>query len=161
MITPPNATISYGFTLYTHFSIKSIPFSKNFEIFLTRRLRQGGCVRWKIPCVKHYFRNRREGDCGKYDHRKSGEKVASSENELCKPNRLSTPLHPCGQLLWKSLWIMWKTRSFQQVSSGFACGKPWRRGLHNTGNKRWPPHYVIVVTLSKNRKIQQKSSVHL
>ena len=30
----------------------------------------------------------------------------------------------CGQLLWKTLWIMWKSYAFQQVFSGFPSRHP-------------------------------------
>jgi hypothetical protein len=56
-------------------------------------------------------------------------------------------LHACGQLLWKNLWKMWKTMSFQQVCKGFACGEP----LHSLVHKPVGYRNVMGLCIRRNR----------
>ena len=52
--------------------------------------------------------------------------VASCLALLCKrmmyKGTFSTGVGSCGQLLWRSVWRMWKTMSFQQLLGAVSCG---------------------------------------
>ena len=52
--------------------------------------------------------------------------VASCLSLLCKRivngGNFSTWVDSCGQLLWRSMWRMWKTMSFQQLLALLPCG---------------------------------------
>jgi len=63
--------------------------------------------------------------CGKnYEMRKSRVFVFQCRNFLCKP-LMHTCFYPgCGKPLWKNLWRMWKSASFQQVFRTFGTTPP-------------------------------------
>ena len=102
--------------LYRTFPKKSTPFSKNFpellrDLFSARR------------AVKGEFSTRPP------EHEKLHERgyyVASGLTLLCKRmmynSAFSTGVGSCGQLLWRSVWRMWKTMSFQQLLALLPCG---------------------------------------
>ena len=69
--------------------------------------------------------------CGNYyDPRKSGKCVEGCHLLLCQSHILSTAAEGCGKPLWKNLWRMWKTPSYQQVFCLFPMTPP---AVENTG----------------------------
>ena len=75
----------------------------------------------------------------------------------------STGFPPCGKLLWKNLWRMWKTASYQQV---FCCFKisltpveKLHAGLHNTVFLRISPRRYPRIH-SPRRKQNYRKSLH-
>ena len=69
-------------------------------------------------------------------------------------NRIFHTLLPCGKLLWKNLWRMWKTIGFQQVfrflPSGGRVWKSLHIGLHNIG-------YKAVTAMLRHRRAEDLS----
>ena len=72
----------------------------------------------KIP-VKYYFFPPVLWLWRNVDGRKTGKKVGICRNQLCKPKCIRFAHSPCGKALWKKLWRMWKSMSFQQLFSLF------------------------------------------
>ena len=87
--------------------------------------------------------------CGNnYDGRKNWKYVPSCRNDLCKLPFFFRRPGPCGKPLWKKMWRMWKSMSFQQIFApsekppGYVDNSPVR--LHpyasrsrKTGLRQW------------------------
>ena len=70
-----------------------------------------------------------------YDGVKSGKTFPGSLRFYVNSMTFSTAAPACGKLLWKTLWIMWKTMSYQQIFPLFASSNSGEKsaleGFHN------------------------------
>ena len=102
--------------LYRTFPKKSTPFSKKFPELHRDLFPRRGSVKWGFST--RLRRHEKLHERGYY--------VASRLSLLCKRimngGNFSTWVDSCGQLLWRSMWRMWKTMCFPQLLACITCG---------------------------------------
>ena len=102
--------------LYRTFPKKSTPFSKIFPEVHRDHFSADGAVKWKFSTNPRSTKNCTKG----------GDSVAFRLSLLCKRimngGNFSTWVESCGQLLWRSMWRMWKTPCFPQLLAPIPCG---------------------------------------
>ena len=128
--------------LYRTFPKKSTPFSKKFPEFPGVSFQRAGAVKGEFSTIPSRHEKMHE----------RGETGGSCHGLLCKQMKgsgnFSTGVGSCGQLLWRSVWRMWKTMSFQQLLALLPCG--WIGGKlapaprFSTGARGMVSDYVTV-----------------